>query len=315
MGYTDTTYNRLLKSALCEEILSTFDIHLNVHYLNTIINKKRLAGTMDKNSELYRYYKYAINNNRKIKTEYYSRNKTTFRMFTKKGHLNLITLADKIILTAISSRTGGYIAEIDYKAFEYTIICSLLNIPNAPEDLHTEAQGWLTWLNRDEVKRVNNAILYGGNIEAYISELKDHPDCEDEMVDGYISLIVPFVVKRDSFIEDHEHMYNSHGYVINSYGRKIYPTSNKNIFNNIIQSIGSEILIDLIIEFNTKLSDVDGINVLFHRFDSIFFDLSKENIKENLLYINNIMKSINGDINLQTNISVGKNLTSMKRVT
>ena len=315
MNITNNTYDRLIRSAMCEEVLSTLNIHLNVHHLKEVIKRKNMAGTMDKKSDLFRYYQFAKNNDSFISTKYYSRDKITFRMFNKKGHLNLITLSDKDILKSVSSRMGGYIVEIDYKAFEYTIMCDLLNIPDAPEDLHTEALGYLTWLNRDEVKKLNNAILYGGNIDTYISELRDHPKYEDDGIENYISLIVPFVIKIESFLEDQEFQYNKYGFVVNSYGRKIYPKDKRNIFNNVIQSIGSEILIDVIIELNKILSNNKNVKMLFHRFDALFFDISKEELPENINIINSLMKSIANGFKLQTNISVGKNLTSMQGVT
>ncbi len=74
-----------------------------------------------------------------------------------------------------------------------------------------------------------------------------------------------------------------------------------------IQSTGSDILIDTIIKLNQE-----NLNVILHRFDSLFFDLKKLNIYLELEEIITIMTENN--YNLEVSVLVGKNLNKLKKL-
>jgi len=129
----------------------------------------------------------------------------------------------------------------------------------------------------------------------------------------YVKFILTMREKISEFIKPHLDSYREFGYVINPYGRKIYPKSEDVIFNNIAQSIGSEILIDCIVKLNSFIQK-KRINILFQRFDSVYFDFDKENLYNHLEDIYNIMCNINPDIELKAKINVGTSVGTLKEL-
>lgn len=303
-----THYNRLIRSAHAEQVLSKCKIYVDIDMLR----KHNIRRQDSVNSEMYRYLKCASENKSYIHTKYYSRNKTTFRLFTTKGNLNLITLSDPDILSCIKSKyDDGYIVEIDYTSFEYTIMLNLLNIVNAPEDIHLETTNILG-CSRDEAKKLNNAILYGSPVSTVISTINKKYDSSS--IKKYISLINKIVTPIHEYENDNKDSYLKNGYVVNSYGRKIYPKRVGNIFNNVIQSIGSDIIIEAILRITDFIKNKDA-NLMFHRFDSLYLDISKDTLYKHLNGINNIMKQIpSPSPRLGTKIKIGKDLTTLEEL-
>jgi len=294
MNDTKRHYDRLIAASKAEQILGKSKIYVNVPALK-IINK--LRPTKERNQ-------YLINSidTGYIQTKYSSKDKITARMFTTPGNLNLITLSDEDILNCIVSKYGreGILVELDFKQFEPTIMSKLIGY-SFDGDIHTIVSKKLK-MTRNDAKILNNAYFYGASEETINQKFYVGGDIKD-----YLDMMEDFNNAKDKFLEPHLEMYEKNGYIINPYGRKVFPREKRNIFNNMIQSTGSDILIDTIIKLNQE-----NLNVILHRFDSLFFDLKKLNIYLELEEIITIMTENN--YNLEVSVLVGKNLNKLKKL-
>lgn len=308
-----SSYHRLVRSALAEQILSDCKIHVNVDTLRPML--LRVDKSVKKSSDIYKYMKNASQGNGFVQTAYHSKTIKTARMFTKKNHLNLITLNDPLVLKSIDSRyEGGKIVVLDYKNYEPSIIRGLL--PDIfPEDLHSWASE-LLGVSRNDVKQINMNILYGEYSENLINKIADKLQdlgCISERIIMYLEDMETVKSKIDEYSKPLLEQYQQHGCAINSYGRKIYPKNESNIFSNTIQSIGSEILIESIIALSDQLSDKDA-HILFHRFDALYIDMSREALFSHLSSIIKTMETVGGSADLKVGIQIGDNLASLKEL-
>jgi len=305
-----STYLRQLESIKAEQILSKSKIFIDTNSLRPHLIGKPNQG------DVYRYMKNASQGGGYISTEYSSRGKITNRMFTKKGHLNLITLSNKIILKSIKSRyEDGFIVVLDYKNYEPTIMRQYLDLDFC-EDLHTWASELLR-LDRSIVKTYNMAILYGKSFDTQIlrisKELTNDHGCKEYNMINYLGTMEQLNLQILKYVDSVIESFKFNGFIVNLYGRKIYPKDASNIFSNEIQSVGSEILVDAIIKIDELLNE-KGAHLLFHRFDALYFDISKSALRNMLPKIIKLMESANPDINLTVGIQLGKDLTSLKEL-
>ena len=312
MNETKTTYQRLLRSSQAEQILSTSKIHIDVAKLRPHL----IGNTTEKSSDLYKFAKQASQNSGYIYTDYDSKTKTTARMFTKRGHLNLITLSDERILSAINSRyENGRIICLDYKAFEPTIISNLLDEP-LPDNIHEWASSLLD-VPKKVIKVFNMELMYGEDFSYHakkvmVSLTREYGVDEDSLVE-YVDTFKNIRTNIDSYTQAISETYDTKGFVLNSYGRKIYPNHKRNIFNNVIQSIGSEILAEAIIELDKFLNGREA-HLLFHRFDALYLDMSKQAILKGLSKIIKIMEGAYADAPLKVGIQIGEGMSSLEDI-
>jgi len=294
-----TNYKRLLASSFAEQQLAKSKIYLNIPLLK-IMMKARPS------EEKQRYYLIGKDDHN-ISTQYRSKDKITARMFTRPGELNLITLSDPDIKECISSRynENGRIVELDYRAFEYRIMTFLMDYDLFPnKDIHTKVAEELN-IDRNEAKKINNAFFYGMGQKNLRKMINDN-----EKYIQYRILMEGFMKAKKEFLAPYLEEYVQNGYVINPYGRFIYSKSESTIFNNIIQSTGSDILIDSI----CAIAKLHKFNMLFHRFDSLFFDFKNKDLYTDLKMLQGLMtKNVLG-VKLDVNTSIGKNLNNLARL-
>jgi hypothetical protein len=299
-----SSYERSIRSAIAEQILNKSSVYLQNSLLKIPFLMKVQSKSVDKNSEFYKFYKLSTNNTL-ISTEYYSRDKRTFRIFTKSGYPNFITLHDPHIMKAMKSRHPlGKIVMIDYSVFEFTIIGNILGIKDFPEDIHSYTANEFG-CERSDAKRINGVLFYGN--EESIGNMLEHTD---GLTTEFGTFVMDIRERINQYVDTLSEVYTQGGWVLNSYGRKIYPKNEDSIFNNVIQSIGSEILIESLIELYKYTKD-KPIDIMFHRFDSLFFDCSKEGI-EDIEGVKHIMENINPDIPLKTTVHVGNTVHTLK---
>lgn len=306
-----TTYNRIVQSEKAEYILEQAKIHINTN----ILRPHFIGKNQSKNGELYRYMKTASQNGGFISTKYHSKDIITNRMFVCKSNLNVINLADPRILEAISSRyENGKIVCLDFKTFEPSIIKGILG-DIFPSDIHTWSSNLLN-ISRSEAKKLNMTLLYCEAFETkaieYHNELTLSSTTESSYME-YIQKMVGIRNAMENFVKSHIENYETNGYVVNSYGRKIYPKESRNIFSNIIQSIGSEILVDAIIELDEYIRGKES-HLLFHRFDALYFDMSKSEIPKALPKMIRIMEGSGKEIQLNVGIQLGESMASLKDI-
>lgn len=304
-----STYKRIIRSSIAENILSNCGIFIDLNVLRAHF----ISNNSPKDSEVYRYMKSASQGGGYIFTDYHSKDITTSRMFVSKGNLNLITLSDKTVLSSIKSRyEDGVIVCLDFKAFEPSIIKHLLG-ECFPKDIHTWGEK-LLGLDRSEVKKMNMVLLYCENFEDKIVECYSdllNKSIDDERCSEYVNTFVKIRQEMKNFIFPHNEMFLKNGYIVNIFGRKIYIKESRNIFNNMVQSIGSEILVESIIDIN-KFLKYKKSHILFHRFDSIYFDFSRDFFVKDVENVVKIMENSGGDIKLNVGIQLGNSLNSLK---
>jgi len=312
MNKNISSYYRLMHSTKAEQILAKAKIFIDTNSLRPHL----IGKDVNKNSELYKFMKNASQNSGYISTEYDSKHIITARMFTKKNHLNLIGLHDKNILSSVRSRyDGGLIAVFDYNNFEPSIIRHCVG-DAMPEDLHGWASTTLN-IDRNVIKVFNMTLMYGKDFSFHASQIcKDLItiyECDEEQILHYIDLMIKLKDDILEYIKPLQEQYKSEGFVMNTYGRKIFPKKESNIFSNVIQSIGSEIMIDSIIKVNKEIVD-RNIHLLFHRFDALYFDMSRNSAQRGLSDIKNAMETISDSLHIDIGIQVGVNLLSLKEL-
>jgi len=303
----DRTYDRLIDTARAEKILSNSTIHVDMDKLRAYV----LTHRRDK--EAWRFLRLSAEGNGYLTCQWYGRDKRTYRIYPKKGEPQLTTLSNVGILSSFTSRhQSGKIVCIDYNQFEYSIIRCLLDLKDAPIDIHSWAADVLS-MPRDVCKILNNAILYGSNDDVQRRAKDLYERVERKGVEKYLRMIIQIRSKIDTFILDKKDSFIRNGYIINGYGRRIYPKNNSSIFNNLIQCVGSEIMIDTIINLNSVNSN--SWNIMFQRFDAIYFDFSEKALKDELDEVKKIIVGSNKDIDLSATISIGDSVATLKEHT
>lgn len=293
MDHNSSDYRRRMRSAFAEDILSKSDIYLNVPLLKMLSYGKS-------NQQADKLYHNCSQS--KINARYYSRDKVTARLFTMEGSFNPITLSDPDIKECIVSRyrSEGVIVELDFSQFEPSIMFNLMNF-SFDGDVHNIVSDKFN-ISRQDAKKLNNAYFYGMSSEN-VKKLVD--------VNEYFHLMSEFAITKEKYVQPHIEHYREHGYVVNFFGRKIYPRSEHTIFNNLIQSTGSDILIEAII----RIYKQNKFNIIFHRFDSLFFDMKISDVYLYLSELRNLMctNDIPG-LHLHTSVYIGNNLNKLKKL-
>ncbi len=297
MDHSINNYKRLIVAARAEQILENCKIHVDVAKLN-LFNKANTTPEKQK-------YILSARETGFVNTSYSSRGKITARMFNKSGALNLITLSDSDILKCINSRyENGFIVEFDYSAYEFGIICNILHYTDFDDiDVPTRIANDLD-IDRDVAKKLIYGVMYGmanSTVNSMIDEGQQ---------DLFYQTFSDLFAAKEEYLANQEDLFSSTQYVINSFGRKIYPKQKRNIFNNIIQSNGSEILMDTI----CRIGSLNKFNLLFHRFDSLFFDIDRGSLKQQVPEIIELMLKNERSFKLHTSISIGESLHNLKKL-
>ena len=295
-------YDRLIKSAKAEQLLNDANIFVDMNKLTSY----SLANPHD--SEVKKFLNKVIEGNGFVSSKYYSRDKRTFRIFPKRGELNFITLNNKFILDSMVSRYGGgKIICLDYSNYEYSILMSMLKL-DLPKDFHLFAANKLN-VDREKAKKINFSMLYGRDTD--VDKLMNNNTIKWNS--EYLDMI--FTIRRGikELINNQVKQYEKCGYVKTGYGRKIYPKDEASILNNIIQSTGVDLLLDVLVALKL-LSRKKDWNILFQRFDSIYFDFSPDAIKEDLPKVMSFMVEFNESFNLTVNCRMGESVFKLKEI-
>lgn len=302
-------YDRLMRGAMAEQILNRAKIRVNTPILKTLVENTKRSDPFYR--EYVMYHKAAQAGEGYISSRYYSRDKVTARMFTESGCLNLINLSDPTLKRAIVSRYAkGSIVCIDFSTFEFTIIASILKEHGCtiPIDVHTHTAN-LLGCTRDEAKTHNGVLFYGTNEN--VVGLCESLGVND---DAWLTYVQDVRQAISSYMKQYE-SYDDVGYVVNLYGRRVYPKASNTIFNSVVQSTGSDILIEAIISLDSMLKNKKA-EILFHRFDSVYFDFARSELYELLTHVNATMQNVAVDkgIAFETSISLGGDFGHLKRL-
>ena len=279
-------YKRSVQTIKAERIYSSRKIHFNDNIKN--ICPPIHANLDDENS---------------LAIEYIARNKRTVRMFTKPNEvLNLVNLSNSDISDKIvTSSPDNIFLSLDFKSFEFSILSNILG-ESIPADLHSVVAEGLC-IPRSEAKTLSARIIYSRDFPMLRGVLTSLSKIQRET---YLDILgYDFMRKLLELKASLEKEYDEYGYVVNTYGRKIKPKSKAAALNNYIQSIASEMMIDL----TCKLYDLDYM-VLFQRFDAIYIELLKpyDMHKQSII---SIMETIGAHDIYTVYESTSKNLTDL----
>jgi len=253
------------------DIMSSSKLKIDSEYLKPIaIEKMNLMVGGDKriNSVMNN-----LGSDNTISTKYNS-NSITSRMFIKNSALNFITLNNDYIKKSIIPKNDTLV-EVDISSFEFSIVKNIFKLNNY-NDIHTEAANILG-CDRNKAKLINSMILYGAGKSKINNSIKDFNNASE-----YLCYISELVFNMQSLKDKLILQFEKNGYIKNYFGRIVYPKDKRSVFNNYVQSTGSDI-VNLCIFSLSKKYDIVG-----YKFDSLLLDIKVEESKNILEEFNKI---------------------------
>jgi len=297
--------NRLLRKDVITDWLSNRELFFDKKYINEKINFK-------KSSDNSPYVKLNYSNKRTIT----GRINCADRQFNPQN-LPKESEDRKMI---VSRFENGKIAAFDYVSFETKLSLFLSQDKSfiqkyKDKDLHEEtakvifAKKEINQQERSIGKSINHALIYGGGDETLKKIIKDVQNPNDVLV-KVKKFLEPIIDKSEQIKISFEEL----GYMINSFGTIIRPQKAWAPFNNFVQAMAADILVEKLYDIKEFLSDKKS-KFLFQVHDSFIFDIHPDEL--NLIEdIKKMLSSVN-NLNFQVEESVGDNLyecTSVKEV-
>ena len=232
---------------------------------------------------------------------------------------------------------GKVLMSIDYSQVELRVLTSMSKDENLIEayreekDLHDlTARRIFNLSDSDAVSReqrtiakiINFSIIYGKTAFGLAKELKIPVKDASEYIKKYFEQYPRVTTFEKEVIEFGE----EHGYVKTLFGRKRYingiDSKNKTIkaqaermaVNTVIQGTAAEILKKVMLKVYEVLKDKDDIALLLQVHDELIFEVEENSIEKYSKILADIMKNTVKleDVNLNINISIGKNWAEAK---
>jgi len=181
----------------------------------------------------------------------------------------------------VSRFDNGKIVSFDYTSFEARIALYFCGdndfIHNYQKsDLHFETAKILFGRdnisdeNRTFAKNINHSILYGAAKKTVLERIS-YLNSAEEIYYNILNFLSPILKKSKEIFK----VFRSFGYVVNEWGTMVYPEKDYAAFNNYIQSMATEILIDKTSEIKKFLSNYKS-KMIFQVHDSLVFDISPD---------------------------------------
>lgn len=228
-----------------------------------------------------------------LKYQYVGFYNVTGRIYCRSDeNFNLQTLpqAKRDVLVASE---GKILVEIDYKSFEYDLLCQILNLPIV-DDPHTEIYDRLVGVEVEDSRKIGKSInysfIYGMNdnrlADVIMMEIKKLPfSFKEEFLEKLHEDII--YQKISGFAEDLTNESNGN-VVVNYFGREIHINKDYAIVNNYISSTASDFFYNKMRQIIDILGDKNRI--LLQQHDSILLELDKNEIEttdlmENIIQI------------------------------
>lgn len=186
----------------------------------------------------------------------------------------------------ITSRfQGGKIAVFDYVSFETKLSVLLTKNQEFIEkygslDLHIETAKIIFGekkINQDQRgvgKRVNHSIIYGIGQDKLIAFLKESGFDDagaEQKVKSIRNFLSPILDNSKKIKEE----FKRQGYIINPYYSVIYPQKEWAVYNNYVQSIAADLVIDKLFNIRELLTRFRS-KFMYQVYDSFVFDIHPE---------------------------------------
>ena len=209
----------------------------------------------------------------------------TGRLSTKPNSFPILNL-NKQLRACIEPQNDLFV-ELDYNAAELRVLFALLNQEQPEGDVHN----WISKniffdkFSREETKKKVFSWLY-------------NPKAKNKKLNSFLN--------RDKILSE----YYKNGLVHTPYGRKIVIDESRAV-NYTIQSTASDLFLSSAIKINKMLEDKQS-NIAFCIHDSLILDMSRRDRKllEDIITI--FSKTKFGTF--KTNVSIGKNFGSMRKI-
>ena len=259
---------------------------------------------------------YRFDKNNIFHTPVYSNKRTITGRITTISRYNVQSLPKNTNdrKNIISRFNNGRIVVFDYISFESRIALYFCDdqdyiYKNYLKDFHYEIakiiyqRDYVNIEEREFSKIINLSILYGASKNNIIKKIQfaNNPEYIYYKIRDFL---YPIVQKSEK-IKKQERQF---GYIINDWGTIVYVEKNYAAFNNYIQSIAVEIIVDKIMEIKKILTNYKS-KFLFQVHDSLVFDIHPEE-KE---LVNILAKNISNYkwMKFATNYSYGNNFKEL----
>ena len=281
-----------------------------------------------------------VDSNSKIHTSFNQIGTATGRLSSSEPNLQNIPVKtdDGIkIREGFVAGEGKVLMSIDYSQVELRVLTSMSKDENLIEayreekDLHDlTARRIFNLSDSDAVSReqrtiakiINFSIIYGKTAFGLAKELKIPVKDASEYIKKYFEQYPRVTTFEKEVIEFGE----EHGYVKTLFGRKRYingiDSKNKTIkaqaermaVNTVIQGTAAEVLKKVMLKVYEVLKDKDDIALLLQVHDELIFEVEENSIEKYSKILADIMKNTVKleDVNLNINISIGKNWAEAK---
>lgn len=249
-----------------------YDIETRLSSLKVKVNVKKLEKSQDDNDFLQSIYS-SVQDGYVIQ-KYNGTDKTTGRMYVKDSSFSLQTLPEKLRDIIIAEK-GCILLELDYDYFEYFLLSQFCDIP-LTEDPHLNMSRlvWNDDHHRSQGKAINYSVIYGQSIKKTVEKLD--VDNKDEITEKLEEVLLPIREFEDKLKLE----YKRNGFVLNHFGRAIYPEKEYALLNNYIQSTAADYFIIKLEKLFELLPQYDGDNkIVLQNHDSVLLNLDLQTIE------------------------------------
>ncbi len=149
------------------------------------------------------------------------------------------------------------------------------------------------------MKSDSNDDKFGRILGVFIME--DGLSLNQWLIDKIKKFLDP-IIQNSKKISD---SFKKSGYIINPYNTIIYPNKEWAVYNNYVQSIAADIVVDKLFKIRELLKDRKS-NFMYQVYDSFIFDIHPDE-QELLENIKNILEK-NGKYFFEVDLKIGKNL-------
>lgn len=297
-------YYVFLMSKIFEELKCK--ISENSDVLNRF-NKKDLITEWLSGRRIY------FSNNKKLILKYSNKRTITGRIncVDKRFNPQLLPKNDPIREEIISEFDEGKICVFDFVSFETKLSVILTKekyfIDNLKDkDLHIETskiifkKDIISESERSVGKLINHSIIYGIGNEKLKKILLDNK-ISIKVMDDIKEFLKPILKNSKNIINQ----FKTSGFILNPYNTIIYPNKEWAVYNNYVQSIAADIVIDKLFKIK-KLLESKKTEFMYQIFDSFIFDIHPDE-----LYLIDQIKYLlekNGKYNFEVQYNLGNNL-------
>ena len=254
-----------------------------------------------------------FSNGKKLILKYSNKRTITGRIncVDKRFNPQLLPKNSELRNEIVSGFNKGQIAIFDYVSFETKLSVYLTKDEGFIEklknsDLHLETSKIIfgkpdiTPEQRKIGKQINHAIIYGVGNDKLKSILQENK-LSIKLIDKIKEFLKPIIDNSKKLSEN----FKEKGFIINPYNTIVYPNKEWAAYNNYVQSIAADMVVDKLFKIKELLSDKKS-QFMYQVFDSFVFDIHPEELY--LLENIKIILEKNGKYNFDIQYITGKNL-------